>query len=52
MRKGGARQSVSAEAYGQWNQKKAFTPPSYPKTEEQKGRLSGTLQKSFLFSGI
>lgn len=26
-----ARASVSAEAYGQWNQKKAFTPPNYPK---------------------
>merc|ERR1719487_1541376 len=31
-----ARASVSAEAYGAWNQKKAFTPPSYPKSEEQK----------------
>lgn len=49
---GKARQSVSAEAYGQWNQKKAFTPPSYPKTEEQKQRLNVTLQKAFLFQGL
>jgi cAMP-dependent protein kinase regulator len=49
---GRARQSVSAEAYGQWNQKKAFTPPSYPKTPEQTARLSETLGKSFLFSEL
>jgi cAMP-dependent protein kinase regulator len=46
------RTSVSAEAYGQWNQKKAFEPPKYPKTNEQKLRLSQTLQKSFMFDGI
>merc|ERR1719199_2359743 len=49
---GRARASVSAEAYGQWNQKKEFTPPSYPKTPEQIERLSGTLSKSFLFSEL
>jgi len=49
---GKARASVSAEAYGQWNQKKAFTPPSYPKTEDQKDRLTKTLQKSFMFSAV
>jgi len=46
------RQSVSAEAYGQWNQKKAFTPPVYQKTEDQKKRLDTTLKKSFLFSDL
>jgi cAMP-dependent protein kinase regulator len=46
------RSSVSAEAYGEWNQKKAFEPPKYPKTQEQKTRLSQTLQKSFMFDGI
>jgi cAMP-dependent protein kinase regulator len=50
--KGRARASVSAEAYGQWNQKKAFTPPSYPKTPEQTERLNTTLMKSFLFSEL
>jgi len=47
-----ARASVSAEAYGQWNQKKAFTPPNYPKTPDQLDRLSTTLMKSFLFSEL
>merc|ERR1712206_68092 len=45
---GRARQSVSAEAYGTWNQKKAFTPPKNPKTDEQKDRLKDTLLKSFM----
>jgi len=49
---GRARASVSAEAYGQWNQKKAFTPPNYPKSAEQLDRLSATLMKSFLFSEL
>merc|ERR1719456_2001489 len=47
-----ARASVSAEAYGAWNQKVAFTPPVYAKTDEQKERLSGVLSKSFLFSSL
>jgi len=46
------RTSVSAEAYGQWNQKKAFTPPDHPKTDEQKQRLKQTLNKSFMFSAL
>jgi len=49
---GRARQSVSAEAYGQWNQKKAFEPPNYPKTDAQKARLGATLQKSFMFAAL
>merc|ERR1719230_1264762 len=49
---GRARQSVSAEAYGQWNQKKAFEPPVYPKSDAQKGRLNTTLQKSFMFAAL
>jgi len=48
----GARQSVSAEAYGQWNQKKAFTPPVIAKTDEQKDRLTKTLEKSFMFASL
>eukprot|EP00747_Dinoflagellata_sp_TGD_P103113 gnl/TRDRNA2_/TRDRNA2_168865_c1_seq1.p1 gnl/TRDRNA2_/TRDRNA2_168865_c1~~gnl/TRDRNA2_/TRDRNA2_168865_c1_seq1.p1 ORF type:complete len:410 (+),score=126.02 gnl/TRDRNA2_/TRDRNA2_168865_c1_seq1:88-1317(+) len=46
------RASVSAEAYGQWNVKKAFTPPVFPKTDVQRDRLQKTLQKSFLFSSL
>jgi len=49
---GRARQSVSAEAYGQWNQKKAFTAPVYDKTEEMKSRLKECLSKAFLFQGL
>lgn len=49
---GRARQSVSAEAYGQWNQKKAFVPPVHAKTAEQKERLKNTLGKSFMFSAL
>jgi len=48
----GARASVSAEAYGSWNQKKAFTPPEFPKTDEQKARLKAVLSKTFLFSSL
>merc|ERR1719388_402657 len=46
------RTSVSAEAYGAWNQKKAFTPPVYAKGEDQAKRLSDILKKSFLFSSL
>lgn len=47
-----ARSSVSAEAYGSWNQKKDFTPPVVPKTDEQKSRLGQVLTKSFMFSSL
>jgi cAMP-dependent protein kinase regulator len=46
------RQSVSAEAYGNWNQKKAFVAPKYPKTDDQKDRLAKTLLKSFMFNEL
>lgn len=46
------RTSVSAEAYGVWNQRKAFTPPVYEKTAEQKERIKSVLQESFLFSSL
>jgi cAMP-dependent protein kinase regulator len=49
---GRARQSVSAEAYGAWNQKAEFTPPKYEKTEDQTARLSATLNKSFMFNTL
>jgi len=47
-----ARQSVSAEAYGAWNQKKAFSPPVIPKTEDQSERLKSVLEKSFMFQSL
>jgi cAMP-dependent protein kinase regulator len=51
-KKPGMRQSVSAEAYGEWNQKKEFTPPHYPKTDEQKARLTATLKQGFMFKAL
>jgi len=48
----GPRHSVSAEAYGTWNEKKAFTAPVHPKSDEQKERLKQTLLKSFMFSDL
>merc|ERR1719456_221930 len=47
-----ARASVSAEAYGAWNQKKAFTPPTFAKSDDQKKRLVDVLSNSFLFSAL
>jgi len=46
------RASVSAEAYGEWNTKKAFVAPVITKTDEQKDRLRQVLQKSFLFETL
>lgn len=46
------RQSVSAEAYGEWNKKKAFTPPVHEKSDEQKERLKKTLVRAFMFSHL
>jgi cAMP-dependent protein kinase regulator len=47
-----ARQSVSAEAYGEWNVKKAFTAPVIAKTDEQKDRLKSCLMSSFMFAPL
>eukprot|EP00746_Dinoflagellata_sp_MGD_P161059 gnl/MRDRNA2_/MRDRNA2_88082_c0_seq1.p1 gnl/MRDRNA2_/MRDRNA2_88082_c0~~gnl/MRDRNA2_/MRDRNA2_88082_c0_seq1.p1 ORF type:complete len:362 (-),score=123.46 gnl/MRDRNA2_/MRDRNA2_88082_c0_seq1:387-1472(-) len=51
---GGPRSSVSAEAYGAWNVKKAFDASNhnYPKTDEQKARIKDVLGKSFLFMSV
>jgi cAMP-dependent protein kinase regulator len=46
------RASVSAEAYGEWNKKKEFTPPKHPKSEEQRGRIKGVLSKNFMFQNL
>eukprot|EP00434_Breviolum_minutum_P011641 symbB.v1.2.010267.t2/scaffold619.1/size180033/3 len=46
------RASVSAEAYGSWNQKKPFDPPQHAKTEEQSERLHRILSRSFMFSSL
>jgi len=46
------RTSVSAEAYGAWNQKKEFVPPKHPKSDEQRGRIKKTFSTNFMFSGL
>lgn len=48
----GPRQSVSAEAYGNWNVKGNFNPPVYDKSEDQIQRIRVCLQSSFLFSSL
>mmetsp|Transcript_10016 Transcript_10016/g.24187 ORF Transcript_10016/g.24187 Transcript_10016/m.24187 type:complete len:464 (-) Transcript_10016:203-1594(-) len=50
--KKGQRGSVSAEAYGAFNQKKAFEPPVYEKSTEQEERINAVLSKSFLFNAL
>eukprot|EP00933_Yihiella_yeosuensis_P083030 TRINITY_DN97109_c0_g1_i1.p1 TRINITY_DN97109_c0_g1~~TRINITY_DN97109_c0_g1_i1.p1 ORF type:complete len:409 (-),score=125.99 TRINITY_DN97109_c0_g1_i1:251-1477(-) len=47
-----ARQSVSAEAYGKWNQKREFTPPNHPKSELQVAKLRSILERSFMFKSL
>lgn len=47
-----ARQSVSAEAYGDWNAKKVFVPPRIDKDDSQVRRLKDCFLKSFLFSSL
>jgi len=46
------RTSVSAEAYGDWNKKKEFTPPRHPKSAEQKARIKEVLGRNFLFATL
>lgn len=48
----GPRSSVSAEAYGEWNKAKAFTPPIHEKSEEQKQRIMAVLKNSILFQAL
>eukprot|EP00933_Yihiella_yeosuensis_P003779 TRINITY_DN10706_c3_g1_i1.p1 TRINITY_DN10706_c3_g1~~TRINITY_DN10706_c3_g1_i1.p1 ORF type:complete len:318 (+),score=55.15 TRINITY_DN10706_c3_g1_i1:62-1015(+) len=46
------RTSVSAEAFGEWNQRVAFEPPVYPKTPEQFHELKEVAGQSILFSSL
>eukprot|EP00928_Gymnodinium_smaydae_P061213 TRINITY_DN4534_c1_g2_i1.p1 TRINITY_DN4534_c1_g2~~TRINITY_DN4534_c1_g2_i1.p1 ORF type:complete len:467 (-),score=134.29 TRINITY_DN4534_c1_g2_i1:257-1525(-) len=48
----GPRQSVSAEAYGNWNVKGEFVAPVYEKSAEAKSRIEKCLEPSFLFSSL
>lgn len=46
------RTSVSAEAYGQFNQKKAFTPPVHPKSDDQLESLDKLLSSCWFFNSL
>ena len=48
------RQAVSAEVYGEWNQRRLSLsePVIYPKSQSQRHRLRKVLQSSFLFSSL
>jgi len=48
----GPRASVSAEAYGQWNKVKAFTPPQHPKSDAVSTKIRDILCNSFMFSNL
>mmetsp|Transcript_35146 Transcript_35146/g.80464 ORF Transcript_35146/g.80464 Transcript_35146/m.80464 type:complete len:457 (+) Transcript_35146:32-1402(+) len=48
----GQRSSVSAEVYGQWNEKKDFVPPKHEKSQEQRERIRSVLSQSFLFAAL
>jgi len=48
----GPRASVSAEAYGAWNQVQDFAPPVHHKSDDQKQRLQSLLATSFLFNTL
>jgi hypothetical protein len=48
----GQRSSISEESYGQFNIKKEYVPRVINKSDEQKERISETLEKSILFSTL
>ena len=51
-KKQNGRTSVSAEAFGTWNQKKAYVPRVIPKSSEVLGSLFERLEKSFMFAAL
>ena len=46
------RASVSAEAFGVWNQKGSFVPKVVPKSEEAKAAIREKLSLAFMFSAL
>ena len=48
----GPRASVSAEAFGKWNQKGAFVAKVIPKSGEVKAALRKKLDMAFMFSAL
>lgn len=52
MQKKGARSSVSAEAYGDWNKQAAFTLTVIEKSDDQKRRIRAAMDKSWMFQSL
>ena len=48
----GQRTSVSAEAYGKWNQKQEYKPRIINKTELQRSRILKRLEQAFMFASL
>ena len=46
------RIAVSAEVYGEYNEKKKFVPFVIKKTEEQKNHIKSRILHSFLFNSL
>lgn len=46
------RNSVSAEAFGVWNQRAPFVAPVFPKGDDEKEEIKVVMQRSFLFSSL
>lgn len=46
------RQSVSAEVYGVFNQKKVYVPKVINKSEDSKQQISDKISKLFLFNAL
>ncbi|CAI2371145.1 unnamed protein product [Moneuplotes crassus] len=46
------RTSVSAEAFGSWNKKSAFSPVVVPKNDDTKHKIRNRLSESFLFNSL
>ena len=47
-----ARASVSAEVYGMWNKKTAYTPKQVPKDADIEAALRDKLLQSFMFRSL
>ena len=48
----GPRNSVSAEAFGNWNKKSDFKPRVVEKSDDTKHKIRTRLNQSFLFSAL
>lgn len=47
-----SRKGISAEVFGDYNQKAAFTPQQHPKSKESADLIRSLLKKSIMFQGL